>query len=108
MPAYNIHRYYNKEGEPITMREWLRLHGNMKYRRIALDETSVVRASGSRESVEVSTVWLGMDHGFGCEPLIFETMIFGGPHDVYQERYATLEEAKAGHKRACKLVGIQC
>jgi hypothetical protein len=47
---------------------------------------------------ELSTVWLGLDHSFGAgPPLIFETMVFGGPNDEEQERYSTEEEAKAGH-----------
>lgn len=51
--------------------------------------------------VEVSTVFLGLDHNFsGGVPILFETMIFGGEHDGYQERYATWEEAEAGHKQA--------
>lgn len=53
------------------------------------------------DSQHVSTVFLGLDHGFGnSDPILFETMIFGGEHDQYQERYATWEEAEAGHKRA--------
>ncbi len=54
--------------------------------------------------VDVSTVFLGIDHAFGGgPPLLFETMIFGGPHNEYQERYSTWEEAEAGHKRAVEL-----
>jgi len=48
----------------------------------------------------VSTVFLGIDHSFtDGKPILFETMIFGGRHDGYQERYATWEEAEAGHKQ---------
>lgn len=36
-------------------------------------------------------------------PIVFETMIFGGANDEYQERCSTWEEAEAMHKRACKL-----
>lgn len=55
--------------------------------------------------VRVSTVFLGLDHNWGeGPPLIFETMIFGGWHDDYQERYSTYEEAEAGHRRALILV----
>ncbi len=51
--------------------------------------------------VSVSTVFLGLDHSFGDgEPILFETMIFGGKHGDYQERYSTWEEAEAGHKKA--------
>lgn len=36
---------------------------------------------------KVSTVFLGIDHAF-CEgkPVLFETMIFGGKLDLFQER----------------------
>lgn len=48
----------------------------------------------------VSTVFLGLDHNFGSgPPLLFETMIFGGPHDQWQCRYSTLDEAECGHVR---------
>lgn len=53
-------------------------------------------------NIQVSTVFLGLDHG-GNTPLLFETMIFGGKHDQYQERYATWDEAEKGHKEAVKL-----
>lgn len=56
-------------------------------------------------NVRVSTVFLGLDHSFGeGTPILFETMIFGGKHDQYQERYGTWEEAEAGHSRAVELV----
>jgi hypothetical protein len=60
------------------------------------------RAVGRTEiskDVSVSTVFLGLDHQFGeGPPLIFETMVFGGPLDQQEERYSTWEEAEAGHK----------
>lgn len=57
--------------------------------------------------VHVSTVFLGINHGwFGQRDLWFETMIFGGHHDLYQKRYETWEEAELGHKEALKLVLI--
>jgi hypothetical protein len=55
--------------------------------------------------VVVSTVFLGMDHSFnGGTPVLFETMIFGGEYDQFQERYCTWDEAEEGHKVACELV----
>jgi len=56
--------------------------------------------------VYVSTVFLGFDHGMGLDgpPILFETMIFGGDYDQYQERYATWEQAEAGHQGAVRLV----
>lgn len=55
--------------------------------------------------VEVSTVFLGLDHNYGGGRLhLFETMVFGGPLDQSQERCATWEEAEAQHEAACNLV----
>ncbi len=45
----------------------------------------------------ISTVWLGLDHGFGKRRLIFESMVFGGPYDQLQWRYSSEEEAQKGH-----------
>ena len=51
--------------------------------------------------VEVSTAFLGLNHAFGGgKPILFETMIFGGKYNDYQERYSTWEEAEVGHKKA--------
>lgn len=55
--------------------------------------------------VNVSTVFLGIDHSFLSDrPILFETMIFGGEHDEFQERYSTWEQAEAGHQKAIELV----
>jgi hypothetical protein len=49
---------------------------------------------------EVSTVFIGLDHGFGeGPPLIFESLIFGGVHDGEMDRYSTWEDAEAGHAK---------
>lgn len=51
--------------------------------------------------VLVSTVFLGVDHGFGTgKPVLFETMIFGGPLADSQWRYHTWDEAVCGHVMA--------
>lgn len=53
----------------------------------------------------ISTVFLGLDHAFYNDlPVLFETMIFGGEHDGYCERYSTWEEAEAGHQKAIDLI----
>jgi hypothetical protein len=87
--------YYNMDGQPIDMSTWVSEFKNIELRRVAEDKLDGVR---------ISTVLLGLDHSFGIgPPLIFETMIFGGEHDQYQERYSTREQAEAGHKRAVAL-----
>lgn len=49
----------------------------------------------------VSTVFLGVDHGFGGTPLWFETAVFRKDQGAWVgERYATWDEAEIGHKLA--------
>ena len=87
-----------KDGEPVQvpLLEWALWFENTDTRRVA--ETII-------NDVRVSTVFLGINHNFGGgKPLLFETMIFGGTHDEYQERYTTLEESMRGHEHAVALV----
>jgi len=63
-----------------------------------------VELSEPLTGVKVSTVFLGMDHGFGDEIMLFETMIFGGEHDGYCERYRTWSQAEKGHHKALILI----
>lgn len=59
----------------------------------------------SFDGIFISTVFLGLDHSFGGgTPVLFETVIFGGIHDQFQERYCTWDEALAGHQRAIEMV----
>ena len=43
---------------------------------------------------------MGINHRWvdGAEPLLFETMVFGGTMDQAQWRYSTWDQAEAGHK----------
>ena len=90
--------FYRKDGTPYTgetrLSDFAKDFEDMAYRRIGF--TSL--ANG----IEISTVWLGIDHGFGNKyrPLIFESMAFhnGRGGDLECWRYATLEEATIGHK----------
>jgi hypothetical protein len=68
----------------VDMKTWASNFEIAKTRRVAIDRI---------KDIEISTVFLGMDHNFSDEgdPLLFETMIFGGPRDQYQERYCTWE-----------------
>lgn len=91
-------RYYDRDGKPLTVKQWMeRFEHDNAYRQIASDMIGKVR---------VSTVWLGLDHGFvpGRPPLIFETMVFGGPLHYECDRYSTEAQALAGHKRMVQAV----
>lgn len=90
--------YILKGHEPVKepdLHAWGRWFEKAK-RHVAVDEF---------KSVKVSTVFLGIDHQFGDgPPLLFETMVFGGKHDDYCERYSTWDEAAVGHARICRMV----
>jgi len=65
----------------------------------------------ARETVgdsDISTVFLGIDHGCGNEPgrrpVVFETMVFGGPLDQEQERCYTWDEAEFQHAQMVERV----
>jgi len=54
--------------------------------------------------VKVSTVFMGMNYALDPGPRqLFETMIFGGPKDGYQERCETWEQAEKMHACAVAL-----
>jgi hypothetical protein len=56
-------------------------------------------------TITISTVFLGIDHGFSSgPPVLFETMIFGGKHDQYQCRSCTYDEAEEEHIKAVEMV----
>jgi hypothetical protein len=55
--------------------------------------------------VRISTVFLGIDHSFdGGEPLLFETMVFGGKLDQEMDRCETWEAAEKMHELMCERV----
>jgi len=102
MPAHHDAKerpkYYllnGKETQPATLEQWAKF---------MQDGNRLILRFIGRE-FEVSTVFLGLDHAWGDEePVLFETMVFGGKHDQYQERYSTYEEAEEGHNRILQMV----
>ena len=89
-------KFYGKDHKEMTLHEWGAKMEDWDYKRV---EKDII------DDVEISTVWLGIDHSFGDgPPIIFETMIFGGKHDDFCERYETETDALDGHVRAIALV----
>ena len=79
---------------PATLREWSALMDDHDARRVAKDVVMV-----GTQAVTVSTVFLGIDHGWGKTPELFETMTFGGPYDhLLVARYPTWGAAERGHR----------
>ncbi len=90
---------FNKKGEKITIKEWEILSQDKDYKLIKQEEL--------KDGKFLSTVWLGLEHGFDQEgnPLIFETMLFpkkGDWGELDMERYSILEEAEKGHEEMKK------
>ena len=84
------HFYYDRDGGSITSEQWMELRRDDSYWRVGLTDL------GRRG--RVSTVWLGLNHAYDDgPPVIFETLVFGGPLSDAMERYTTLEQARVGH-----------
>lgn len=92
--------YYDRQGKPITMQQWCALINDPTYQ-------TVKHSRGVGKMV--STIWLGLDHGWGSgQPVIFETMVFPLnehgemiPEEIASDRYCTEEEALKGHEEMC-------
>jgi len=69
-------------------------------------KTTVVNPYDPKDQCEVSTVFLCFDHGHDSTkpPVVFESLIFGGPHDDWMRRYTTWDEAEAGHAEMVDVV----
>jgi hypothetical protein len=100
--------YFDKAGNPISMRRW----GELRERKdgTTISDYARIGLTDFEGGVWVSTVWLGMDHGFHIgpgprKPVIFETMVFSNndayPYNEAQMRYHTEAEAIEGHRRTC-------
>lgn len=80
-----------KEPNLIKWANWLETHD----RTVAKTK---IRNKDKTQTI-VSTVFLGIDHNFSGEgePLLYETMVFGGEHDQEMVRTSTKQEAKQAH-----------
>jgi hypothetical protein len=101
-------RYYslNERGEPVREPDlvtWAEKF-DRQTRRVAHETVC---------AYEVSTVFLGLDHGMRCEPtapILWETMVFGdGPLDEECARCSgTREQAEAMHATMVKRIRAHC
>lgn len=67
--------HYDKQGKPIGLRTWGTLFEDLSYK--------VLKQTHTWNGYFISTIWLGIDHGFhfgpddeAHQPIIFETMVF--------------------------------
>jgi hypothetical protein len=88
--------WYGPDGQPIEVHEAERLLGSWDARRVA--QTAITTSEGQ---IRISTVFLVLDHGWaGGDPVLWETMTFGGPDDGACRRYCSKADAEAGHTEA--------
>jgi hypothetical protein len=65
----------------------------------------IVKKTHFPDGVQVSTIFLTCEAGKrDGMPVLFETMVFGGDHDEYTERYCTWDEAEAGHEATVQMI----
>jgi hypothetical protein len=103
-PGYWI---LNERGEPeetddvLTWGLWFEQATKERSRIVAQDRDERPGAP----DVLVSTVFLGLDHSFvPGPPVLWETLVMGGPLDGEMRRYTSREEALIGHAEVCQLV----
>lgn len=94
--------YFDRKGRPISAFQMHLLRASRPdYYRVGQDQLL-----GGLGPVEVSTVWMGLNHAFRSDRLeIFETMLFSdGELDGSTWRYATLRQAEIGHRRVVRCI----
>lgn len=95
----------NKQPYEVSLEESYKLYSDINMKVVQQDKLD--------NGMFVSTVFLGMDHGWGdktdpeYKPVLFETMIFDDSRDSdtddYQERYTSYEDALEGHNKALEI-----
>lgn len=78
---------------------------------LGTDPRRILRQDHLHNGVFVSTIFTGLDprplfplsESVPMPPLLWETVVFGGPHDQHSKRYRSKEEAVAGHREAVQL-----
>jgi hypothetical protein len=98
----------NEQGVPVVepdLYKW----AEWNYNKDAARDRSIVKQEhfGTAKEIMVSTVFLGLNHNWRNDgpPILWETMVFGGPLDQEQDRCSgTREQAEAMHERMVKKV----
>lgn len=94
------HMFYRLNGHtpmPCTMEEFLEV--------LKDDRRVAITPIGNGKDCTVSTVFLGVD--VSDTPRLFETMVFGGPHDLECRRCSTWDEAIRQHFEMVNKLGAE-
>ena len=88
-------RYYNKEGDSISQKEWTEL---ISRRTIY----SLLKSSFLENGTTVHTFWTGVAYDYdGTGPLIFKTLVTDESLEEERYQYSTKEDALRHHKALC-------
>ncbi len=91
LPFYKL----DESGDPVpcdNVLEWAVWFGQN-------DHARVVARTELPSGCVVSTVFLGVDHNFrDGDPVLWETMMFGGNYDLACDRYRSRKDAIVGHE----------
>ena len=88
-----------KEPDIIKWGKWFETAN----RRVRHDTANVTLNGDNVGIISISTVFLGIDNGLGRgQPLLFETMVFGGKLNQEMDRCSTWEEAEKMHELMCE------
>lgn len=93
---------YAPGGTLIPLEEWAELFGRRT--ETMAPESWWRKHTELDDDVSVSTVWIGLDlgYGFGGPPLIWETLVFRGDEHDEMRRYASRAQALDDHERIVK------
>ena len=83
--------YFDRQGRPLTVKQWARLFEDWGYRLVARTEL----AGG----MVVTTVWLGMVDSTIDGARLFGTAVTAGGSPQEVARYDTLAQAQLGHEQ---------
>lgn len=86
--------------DAVAWAQWFERATKDRSRIVAADRDEGPDGGG----ILVSTVFLGIDHRFGGggPPILWESLVFGGPLDQTMRRYSSRDAALAGHQSLCK------
>jgi len=95
-PSYRIERYILTGHDPIPCEDFTTWTTWMDGPDRLVQDTELI--DSACDQVRVCTAFLGVDVNFADgAPVLFETVVFGGPYDWELYRYCTWEEAQQGH-----------
>lgn len=102
-------KYYiliDKEIHEASLMEWAEWMENSKEAIVSKSQMVVSMRGKKLGNINVSTVFLGLDYSFNSdsEPVLFETMVFGGEMDQEMDRCCTYEGAIKMHELMCEKV----